>query len=139
MSFTQNIKENISKIGNKCSFCDIAELSALVKLCTNYQGGEIFIVTENEAVADRLQVLFGRVFEKKLDYTNKNGSFRFYPDFDFFVTEMAETLMLFGEAYDKLVPNECCRAAYIRGAFLGGGSVSDPNSRYHMEIGRAHV
>ncbi|MBR4173161.1 MAG: hypothetical protein IKR46_02190, partial [Clostridia bacterium] len=68
MSFTQNIKENISKIRNRCYFCDIAELSALVKLCTNYQGGEIFIVTENEAVAERLQLLFGRVFSKKIEY-----------------------------------------------------------------------
>lgn len=134
MSFTQNIKENISKIRNQCEFCDIAELSALVKLCTNYQGGEIFMVTENEAVAERLQLLFGRVFSKKLDYTNKNGSYRFYPEFDFFVSVMADRLMLFGEEYGGLVPNECCKNAYIRGAFLGGGSVSDPGVRYHMEF-----
>ena len=134
MSFTQNIKENISKIRNQCDFCDIAELSALVKLCTNYQGGEIFMVTENEAVAERLQLLFGRVFSKKLDYTNKNGSYRFYPEFDFFVSIMADRLMLFGENYGGLIPNECCKAAYIRGAFLGGGSVSDPGARYHMEF-----
>lgn len=134
MSFTQNIKENISKIRNRCDSCDTAELSALVKLCTNYQGGEVFMVTENEAVAERIQRLFERVFEQKINYTNKNGSFRFYPDFDFFVSKMADRLMLFGENYEKLVPNDCCRTAYIRGAFLGGGSVSDPNSRYHMEF-----
>ena len=134
MSFTQNIKENIAKIGNQCDFCDVAELSALVKLCTNYQGGEIFMVTENDAVAERLQLLFGRVFGKKLDYTNKNGSYRFYPEFDFFVSVMADRLMLFGGEYGGLIPNECCCAAYIRGAFLGGGSVSDPGVRYHMEF-----
>ena len=134
MSFTQNIKENISKIRNQCDFCDIAELSAIVKLCTNYQGGEIFAVTENEAVAERFQILFERVFSKKIACVNKNGSFRFCPDFDFFVSEMADRLMLFGEAYDGLVPNDCCRTAYIRGAFLGGGSVSDPKLRYHMEF-----
>ena len=134
MSFTQNIKENISKTRNQCDSCDIAELSAIVKLCTNYQGGEIFIVTENEAVAERLQILLRRVFSIKIDYINKNGSFRFYPDFDFFVSTMADRLMLFGESYETLIPNECCRSAYIRGAFLGGGSVSDPNSRYHLEF-----
>lgn len=134
MSFTQNIKETISKIHNQCDFCDIAELSAIVKLCTNYQGGEILIVTENDAVAERLQMLFGRVFSKKLEYTNKNGSFRFYPGLDFFASEMSDRLMLFGGEYDALIPNECCGAAYIRGAFLGGGSVSDPSSRYHMEF-----
>ena len=134
MSFTQNIKENIAKIRNQCGVCDIAELSALVKLCTNYQGGEIYIVTENEAVAERLQLLFGRVFAKKLDYTNKNGSYRFHPELEFFITAVTDKLMLFGEAYEELIPNECCMAAYIRGAFLGGGSVSNPNSRYHMEF-----
>ena len=134
MSFTQNIKENISRTRNQCKSCDVAELSALVKLCTNYQGGEIFMATENDAVAERIQILFGRVFSKKLDYTNKNGSFRFYPEFEFFVSVMSDRLMLFGEAYEALIPNECCRTAYIRGAFLGGGSVSDPNSRYHLEF-----
>lgn len=134
MSFTQNIKEDISKIRNQCKFCDVAELSAIVKLCANYQGGEIFIVTETDAVAERLQLLFGRVFGKKLDYTNKNGSFRFCPELEFFVSEVTDRLALFGEAYEQLIPNECCGMAYIRGAFLGGGSISDPNSRYHLEF-----
>lgn len=134
MSFTQNIKENISKIENKCAFCDVAELSALCKLCTNYQGGQVFIATENEAVAERVYTLFKSVFEITVDYKNKNGNFRFYPDFDFFAETMADKLMLFGEDYEKIVEKDCCRAAYIRGAFLGGGSVSNPNSRYHMEF-----
>lgn len=134
MSFTQNIKENISKITNQCEFCDNSELSALCKLCTNNQGGEIFIATENESVAERIRILFKRVFKKDMDYKNKNGNFRFYPDFDFFTETMADKLMLFGEEYKKIVPKGCCKAAYIRGAFLGGGSVSNPDSRYHMEF-----
>ncbi len=134
MSFTQNIKENISKTANQCSLCDISELSALCKLCTNNQGREIFIATENEAVAERIQLLFKRVFKKDIDCRNKNGNFRFYPDFDFFTETVAEKLMLFGSEYEKIVPKECCKATYIRGAFLGGGSVSSPNSRYHMEF-----
>ena len=134
MSFSQNIKENISKISNKCDSCDVAELSAIFKLCTNYQSGDIFAVTENEAVAERIKILYNKVFSEELYYKNKNGSFRFYPDFDFFVGTVAEKLMLFGEEYEEIVPLECCRAAYIRGAFLGGGSVSDPNSRYHLEF-----
>ena len=134
MSFTQNIKENISKITNQCAFCDTAELSALCKLCINNQAREIFISTENEAVAERIQYLFRRVFGSNIEYRNKNGNFRFYPDFDFFTDTMADRLMLFGGEYEKIVPNECCRAAYIRGAFLGGGSVSNPDSRYHMEF-----
>jgi len=134
MSFTQNIKENVSKITNNCSTCDIAELSALCKLCTNYQGGKIFIVTENEAVAECIQHLFKKVFAKEMDYKNRNGNFRFYPEREFFVGEACDKLMLFGSDSSGLLKKDCCRAAYIRGAFLGGGSVSDPNSRYHLEF-----
>jgi len=134
MSFTQNIKENISKNSNSCKLCDRAELSAICKLCTNSQGGEIFTVTENEAVAERIKNLFSSVFKRDIYYKNKNGSFRFYYDVDFFTGKVAEELMLFGGEYAELVKKDCCRAAYVRGAFLGGGSVSDPNSRYHMEF-----
>ena len=134
MSFTQNIKENISKISNACKLCDRAELSAICMLCTNSWGGKIFTVTENEAVAERIKTLFMSVFKKDIYYKNKNGSFRFYYDTDFFTGTVSETLMLFGGNSKELLKKECCRAAYVRGAFLGGGSVSDPNSRYHMEF-----
>ena len=33
-----------------------------------------------------------------------------------------------------LLQQTCCRRAYIRGAFLAGGSISDPNKSYHFEI-----
>src|SRR5699024_5772526 len=36
--------------------------------------------------------------------------------------------------YPKLIKKDCCRRAYIRGAFLGGGSVSDPEKTYHLEF-----
>ena len=134
MSFTQNIKENVSKITNQCDRCDLAELSAICKLCTNYQGNKAFIVTENEAVAELIQNLFKKVFKREIYYKNRNGSFRFYPDYEFFVGEFADKLMLFGDDYKNLLEKECCKAAYIRGAFLGGGSVSDPDSRYHLEF-----
>ena len=114
--------------------CDIAELSAICKLCTNSQGGEIFTVTESEAVAERIKALFSRVFAKEIYCKNKNGSFRFCYDTEFFTDVVAEKLMLFGGGYEKLLKKECCKRAYLRGAFLGGGSVSDPNSRYHLEF-----
>lgn len=134
MSFTQNIKENVAKAVNKCPSCDTAELSALCKLCTNNQGGRVFIATENEAVAERIYSLIKKVFAMDVSYKNKNGTFRFYPDADFFAEEMADKLMLFGDSCEALVKKDCCREAYVRGAFLGGGSVSSPSARYHMEF-----
>ena len=34
----------------------------------------------------------------------------------------------------QLLRQKCCRAAYLRGAFLGGGSVNRPEARCHLEI-----
>ena len=37
-----------------------------------------------------------------------------------------------------VVEDECCRASFLRGAFLAGGSVTDPGKGYHMEITTTH-
>ncbi|MDD6736304.1 MAG: DNA-binding protein WhiA [Clostridiales bacterium] len=138
MSFTQNIKAQLARQENGCGFCDIAELSSVVKLCTGYTAREIVISTENEDVAYRIQYLFERVFSRRIEYINRNGIFRFYPGADFFMKEMAPKLMLYNSGKSNITPRPCCRAAYVRGAFLGGGSVSDPKVRYHMEFDTRH-
>lgn len=138
MSFTQNIKAQLAKIDNSCDFCDIAELSSIIKVCTNYRDGIVTVTTENEDVAGRIQHLFERVFQKPADYINRNGTFRFYPDFEFFADSIATRLLLFNTGDAEITPLECCKAAYIRGAFLGGGSMTDPQKRYHMEFDTKH-
>lgn len=138
MSFTKNLKAQLCKTENSCRFCDIAELSSIVRLCTTYRDQQVTFSTENEDVAERFGILFERVFKKQLNYVNRNGSFRFSIDFDFFSGEMAERLCLFEDANKNLTPRECCRGAYLRGAFLGGGSMLDPKTRYHMEFDSKH-
>ena len=96
------------------------------------------ITTENEDVAARIQYLFERVFQKPIDYINKNGTFRFCPDFEFFADNIATRLLLFNVGDDEITPMECCKSAYVRGAFLGGGSMLDPKKRYHMEFDTKH-
>lgn len=38
-----------------------------------------------------------------------------------------------------LLEDECCRTAFLRGAFLAGGSVTDPEKRYHLELTGSHA
>ena len=33
-----------------------------------------------------------------------------------------------------IIQSTCCKRAYLRGAFLGAGSVSDPEKGYHLEF-----
>ena len=37
-----------------------------------------------------------------------------------------------------MLEEDCCRAAFVRGAFLAGGSVTDPDKRYHLELATSH-
>lgn len=134
MSFTQNIKAQLAEIENECDFCDIAELSAICKVCTTYRDDGVSIVTENEDVADKIQRLFARVFSVEIDRVVRNGTFKFDIDGDFFADTMALRLMIFNLDDAEVTPYDCCREAYIRGTFLGGGSMSDPKVRYHMEF-----
>lgn len=39
-----------------------------------------------------------------------------------------------GISHSGGIPFSCCRASYVRGAFLGGGSVTDPQKGYHLEF-----
>jgi len=138
MSFTQNIKAQLSHIDNDCDFCNIAELSSIAKVCTAYRDSGIALITENEDVAERIRYLFGKVFSMELDCVVRNGTFKFDLDEDFFADTMALRLMLFNMEDAEVTPYDCCRDAYIRGAFLGGGSMSDPKVRYHMEFDCRH-
>ena len=115
MSFTKNLKAQLCHGDNNCHLCNAAELSAMLRLSTSYQDKTVTISTENEDVAERMQVLFEKVFKKQIDYVNRNGSFRFHPDFDFFSGELAERLGFFEPNTSKIAPKECCRSAYLRG------------------------
>lgn len=138
MSFTKKIKAQLAHTENNCDFCDIAELSSIVKLCTSYTDRKVIISTENEDVAGRIRVLTERVFSRRMECTEKSGTYRFYPESEFFMSDMAQRLLLFNMGNADITPLDCCRAAYVRGAFLGGGSVSDPKVRYHMEFDVKH-
>jgi DNA-binding protein WhiA len=37
-----------------------------------------------------------------------------------------------------VLEEDCCKAAFIRGAFLAGGSITDPSKRYHLELVTDH-
>ena len=133
MSFTGNLKAQLSQKDGGCSMCDISELAAMVRLLANYTKTGVTISTENEDVAERIRQLLFNIFRIEFEYKNRNGCFKFKLDKDFFMNILAPRLMLFTEDR-RLFTKECCRGSYIRGAFLVGGSVSDPKKQYHMEF-----
>lgn len=130
MSFSQNVKEELAKHISQARHCQLAELAALMSLCGQYgvdENGKITIgfQTENEAVSKKGFTLLRKTF-------SINTSAELEDE------EMQEILSKVGYFEDpvdpRLIKNSCCQRAFLRGAFLAVGSISDPSKGYHLEF-----
>lgn len=136
MSFSSEIKTRSSQLENTCEFCNRAQLAAMIRYCGRIKENCVMLATESKATAKSMQDLIGKNTGIKIEYEYIKKS-RLY---EIIITdiqaieEICDLLMLFEDDYTVVAPNECCKNAYVRGAFLGGGSVCDPKKSYHMEF-----
>lgn len=156
MSFSSNVKEELSRQLSQARHCQIAETAAILSLCGRVKISAsdryaIEIHTENVAVARKYFTLLRKTFNIKTDVAIRQGgnlsrgrtyivAVREHED-ALRVLQAAKLLDPSGEVGEDLsllhnlvVQNSCCRRAFIRGAFLAAGSISDPEKFYHFEI-----
>jgi DNA-binding protein WhiA len=132
--------------GRKC--CALAECYGLLLYCNTFTPQEIKLITENRALVTRLPRLFRRAFGFPIGApVRRPGRATKYV---FSLTDeekISRIFDAFGLTGDTLVAlhinlavleEECCRASFLRGAFLAGGSVTDPAKRYHLELVTDH-
>jgi hypothetical protein len=148
VSFSAQTKNELARIeGSTC--CRVAELAALVMFSGRFTpGGGLVVTTENAAVARKvfkaLKALFGlsvRVEVRRKQRLKKNNEYLIQVENQEGLKSAQEKMALItasgrsrsGLKWD-LVRRECCRRAYLRGAFLARGSVSSPRGAYHLEI-----
>ena len=130
MSFSAEVKEELAKHISPARHCQMAELSAMLHYAGQYglmEDGTLTIgfQSENEAVlrkgftllkkAYNIDTVIGVKGQKKADLLAIMGD-------------------LSGPADTSLLKQACCRRAFIRGAFLSCGSISDPTKGYHLEF-----
>ena len=156
MSFSSKLKEELSRQISPARHCQIAEMAAIISLCGKIMISEddrysIKIHTENVAVARKYFTLLKKTFNISTDvsirrnaYLNKNRTYtvtiREHED-AIRVLHAVKLLDENGEVGENLnvvqnvvIQQSCCRRAFIRGAFLSSGSISDPEKFYHFEI-----
>ena len=136
MSFSSDVKKRISQIKNECEYCNRAQLAAMVRYTGKIKEDGITLSTENEAVIECLERL---IFENtgiraEYEYKEKTRLFEMSISDEQVIENLTDLLMLYGDDYEMLTPFEYCTMSYIRGAFLGGGSISDPQKSYHLEF-----
>lgn len=156
MSFSAEVKEELSVQDTKARHCRLAELAAIVGMCGDVcisASGRfrLRIHTENAAVARKCFTLLQKTFTISSDVSvhlnkryGKNSQIYtiLIRDHDS-VVRVLQALKLIegGEIQEQvsptnqlLVQKSCCRRAFIRGAFLAAGSISNPEKSYHFEI-----
>lgn len=149
MSFASGIKSELLRIENKKACCALAELCGI--LCfggtREPKDGEIClrILTENAASARRCFLLFKQCFgivATVLKNRSRLGgnAYGITVCGAENVNRVLEGLLIFDKEKiyrhipEKLVKESCCMRAFLRGAFLGGGSVTNPEKEYHLEF-----
>lgn len=155
MSFSTTVKEEISRHIGSARHCQLAELSAMFYFCGNFEQkngmiDKIFLIFENELSALKGFTLLKKTFNiysghEFSDVVEREGSTLKLSYVEDAFSENKSDENTKGKAvtpqiiYDALlshttIQKACCRRAFLRGAYLCGGSVSDPEKSYHLEI-----
>lgn len=141
MSFSGDVKRELMAVVPSSRHCRIAEIAAFVHLLggkarPGAEGAVLSFCTDSEEVADLLFTLVSKVYNICLDITETEGRRRGHGKGRLLWTDDADRAeaLLASVDHPSLLRMECCRKAYLRGAFLAAGSVSDPEKSYHLEI-----
>lgn len=147
MSFSSNVKRELCRppLGKHC--CAVAEAFGVLLFANTFTPSLIKIVTECEDLSARLPKLFKRAFGFGFDSdsTPTPGGKRTFliedPD------KLSHVYQAFGFSLESqltlhvnfgILEEPCCQVSFLRGAFLAGGSVTDPAKRYHLELTTSH-
>ena len=155
MSFSGKVNEELSGQWSSARHCQIAELAAMLSICgsividsRNRYG--IKIHTENISVARKVFTLIKKTFNIESDISVRRNILRQSVSYSIIVKQHKDALRIlqatklteeYRNGFEEIhivnplvVQQTCCKRAFIRGAFLAAGSMSDPEKSYHFEI-----
>lgn len=157
MSFSSRTKNELSRLEMEKNCCAYSELSAMTRMNGTIQikgnnNISLKYSTENAAIARRIFSLLKTLYNTSVEVMvrrnqqlNKNNNYIVYVanselvnkilnDIGFDLDFSDINFIVDYKIPEKFITNRCCRRAYIRGSFLGGGSISNPEKAYHMEF-----
>ncbi|MBA4371204.1 MAG: DNA-binding protein WhiA, partial [Coriobacteriaceae bacterium] len=152
MSFTAEVKDELSRVEGRRACCPKAELAALVRVegtlhVTGNERYRLEIATETAPVARKVIKLLHGLYNLKTELTvrrsilHKTNNYLITVPWQPRLASALDELGFLDETHGlsygvpkKLVRKNCCAVSYLRGAFLGGGFVADPHGDFHFEL-----
>ena len=147
VSFSASAKAEVCRSLPQKKCCAVAQCFGVLLFCNSFSAEGIKIITESQEFSQLLPKLFKKAFGITFDVqpgeeTTGKRSFQ--------ITD-SEKLRQIMHAYGfdprdtlslhinlPVVEDDCCKQAFLRGAFLAGGSVTDPDKGYHLELSTTH-
>ena len=146
MSFSSQVKAELCRgnLSRRC--CAQAEAYGVLLYCGQFDARQVRITTESPDFAARLPALFRKAFRMEFDRLPGEGGAK-----RVFSITAADKLSALGDCFGyhpaetlahhinfAVLEEDHCRFSFLRGAFLAGGSVTDPAKRYHLELATPH-
>ena len=119
MSFAGDAKSELCRVPLSRRCCAQAEAYGVLLYCNMFSPSRVRIVTENGPFAQRLPALFRKLIALHQAFGSDPRALALHVNF-------------------AMLEEPCCRASFLRGAFLAGGSVTDPRKGYHLELATSH-
>ena len=152
MSFTAEVRDELSRCAPECQYCDLATLAAVARVCgtlsiTGPGRYRLQIATETGAVARTMIELTHKILKLKTDLTVRRSVLHKVRNYLIVLPDqpdLEKALVLLGILDRRgglvagvpkhIVARPCCAKAYVRGALIAGGFVADPRGDFHLEI-----
>ena len=147
MSFSANVKSELCRPEVEKGCCALAEAMGALLYANTFSADCIRIVTESRDLGLRLPRLFRKGLGVSFDLLPEEGG---SGKLTYTITDREKIRQVFSacgfsaetsvslHVNFALLEKDCCRRAFLRGAFLAGGSVTDPEKRYHLELSTTH-
>ena len=156
MSFASEIKNELAHIMPEKKCCQLAEIAGFIRVSgsINLKGAgdfRIIVTTENPAAARHLKTLIQSYFdiETQLEVGQNQGFDKAY-QYSIVIEPENKSAQILRETgilqvkegydiitdgiYDQVAKKKCCKKAYLKGMFLGSGTINNPEKGYNLEI-----
>jgi len=155
MSFSGRIKQELGREWSNARHCQIAEVAAILTMCgsiaiSSRDQYAVKVSTENIVVARKYFTLIKKTFNIRTEILIRRNLIKRNVSYAVIINKHADALRVLQAAklldqfdgigeelsimQNVVVQRTCCKRAFIRGSFLAGGSISDPEKSYHFEI-----
>lgn len=147
MSFSSDVKAELCRVKTDRQCCAVAQCYGILLYCNTFSASEIRIITSSPEFSQLLPRLFKKAFGFSFDVLPPDGA---AGKRSFVINDRKKISAVFSkfglEAERSLthhvnlavIEEDCCKLSFIRGAFLAGGSVTDPDRHFHLELATSH-